>query len=337
MREHWLAITRVPGLGGATLRRLLERFGSVEAIFAADPAEMSTIPRLRPETIAALQGLSLEDVAAELAALTEANIILLTWEDPAYPAALHDLSDPPPVLFMKGALLPHDAQAVAIVGSRQASDHALAIARLLGETFAARRFTVVSGLALGIDTAAHEGALAAPGGRTLAVVGSGLRIIHPRENRVLVEHIAARGALLSELRPDAPPRGPSLMARDRVIAALGRAVIVVEAEEGSGSLDTARRAQRLGRPVLACPGSPGTDALIQAGAERFDPTPNATAALAERLHYLPEPSPAVRQQGFLPLPLLLRPHPDERARGEESSVKPEAAKPGCRRRPDGAC
>jgi len=295
-RVHWLALTHIPGVGGATLRRLLERFGSIEALFAADPAELARVPRLSERAIAALRTVSLEAVEAELAALVQAGITLLTWEDADYPASLHDLSDPPPVLFVRGKLRPQDEQAVAIVGSRRVGDRGLALARRLGKALAARGLTVVSGLALGIDTAAHKGALEAPEGRTLAVLGSGLGVIHPRENRALAERIVARGALLSELRPEAPPRGPYLMARDRIIAALGRATIVVEAEEGSGSLDTARRARRLGRPVLACPGSPGTDALLRAGAERLDPEAMDLDALARRLQSPPEPPPPPRQQ-----------------------------------------
>lgn len=295
-RVHWLALTHIPGVGGATLRRLLERFGSIEALFAADPAELARVPRLSERAIAALRTVSLEAVEAELAALVQAGITLLTWEDADYPASLHGLSDPPPVLFVRGKLRPQDERAVAIVGSRRADDRGLALAKRLGKALAARGLTVVSGLALGIDTAAHKGALEAPGGRTLAVLGSGLGVIHPRENRALAERIVARGALLSELRPEAPPRGPYLMARDRIIAALGRATIVVEAEEGSGSLDTARRARRLGRPVLACPGSPGTDALLRAGAERLDPEAMDLDALARRLQSPPEPPPPPRQQ-----------------------------------------
>ena len=295
-RVHWLALTHIPGVGGATLRRLLERFGSIEGIFAADSAELARVPRLSERAIAALQGVSLEAVEAEMAALAKAGIALLTWEDPDYPASLHDLSDPPPVLFLRGTIRPQDERAVAIVGSRRAGEHGLGVARRLGKALAARGLTVVSGLALGIDTAAHEGALETPGGRTLAVLGSGLGVIHPRENRALAERIVACGTLLSELRPDTPPRGLYLMARDRIIAALSRAVIVVEAEERSGSLDTARRARRLGRPVLACPGSPGTEALLRAGAERLDPEAIDLDALARRLQNPPEPPPSPRQQ-----------------------------------------
>lgn len=282
-KTGWLALTHIPGVRGAAMRRLLERFGSVEAIFATDPAELAKVPRLSEQAIAAIQTISLAEVEAELAALTEAGIALLTWDDPGYPASLHELSDPPPVLFARGTLLPKDEQAVAIVGSRQATDRGLALARRLGQALAAQGFTVISGLALGIDAVAHQGALEAPGGRTVAVLGSGLKAIHPRENRELAERIVTHGTLLSELRPATPPRGPYLMARDRIIAALSRAVIVVEAQEKSGSLDTTRRAQKLGRPVLACPGSPGTGALLQAGAELLNPNTADLDALAMRL------------------------------------------------------
>jgi len=284
---HWLALTHVPGLGGATLRRLLDRFGSVETLLAADPDELARVPRLRAETIAALQELDLDEAARRLSALTEAGVTLLTWEDPDYPAPLHDLSDPPPVLFIRGELLPHDVEGIAVVGSRQASPQGVERAHRLAERLADAGLTVVSGLALGIDTAAHQGALDAEGGRTVAVLGSGIFRIHPRRNAPLAERIATRGAVLSERRPDAPPQGRFLMARDRIVAALSRAVIVVEAGEKSGSLDTARRARKLGRLVLACPGSPGTDALLRHRAADPLETQNSDLdGLVERLTQL---------------------------------------------------
>jgi DNA processing protein len=285
-RIHWLALTHIPGVGGATVRRLLERFESVEAIFAADPTELAKVPRLSEQAITAIKAISLAEVEAELLALTDEGITFLTWDDLSYPALLRDLPDPPPVLFVLGTLLPEDEKAVAIVGSREASKRGLIRARHLGQALASRGLTVVSGLALGIDTAAHEGALEARG-RTLAVLGSGLKAIHALQNQELVENITNHGAMLSELHPEAPPRGPYLMARDRIIAALSRAVIVVEAKEKSGSLDTAQRAKRLGRLVLACVGSPGTDALLQAGvAQQLNPEtagPDALVALREVL------------------------------------------------------
>lgn len=297
---HWLALTHVPGLGGATLRRLLERFGSVEALPGADPEELARVPRLRGETIAALQNLDLDEAARKLSALTEAGVTLLTWDDPDYPTSLHDLSDPPPVLFVRGTLLPQDARGVAIVGSRQASEEGVETAHRLAEGLAAAGLTVVSGLALGIDTAAHRGALTADGGRTVGVLGSGILRVHPRRNAPLAERIAVRGAVLSERRPDTPPQGRFLMARDRIVAALSRTVIVVEAGAKSGSLDTAHRARKLGRPVLACPGSPGTDALLRSkAAESLDVRNADLDTLVDHLLQLKEtPPPPVQGRLF---------------------------------------
>jgi DNA processing protein len=136
---------------------------------------------------------------------------------------------------------------------------------------------------LGIDSAAHRGALLADGGRTLAVLGSGMRTIHPRENILLAEEIATRGALISEFLPNTPPRGQNLMARDRIISGLSLAVIVMEAGLKSGTLDTAAKAQRQGRAVFAVPGSPGTDALLSAGAAVLDPQHPGYDSLVERL------------------------------------------------------
>ena len=143
------------------------------------------------------------------------------------------------------------------------------MAHTLGRELAARGLTVVSGLALGIDTAGHRGAIET--GRTIAVLGSGIRHIHPRENAELAEEIVGCGAVLSELHPNTPPKGQHLMARDRLISGLSRAVIVVEAGEKSGSLDTASKAQKQGRLVYAVPGSAGTDQLLASGARRIEP------------------------------------------------------------------
>jgi len=161
------------------------------------------------------------------------------------------------------------------------------VATIFGRELAARGLTVVSGLALGVDAAAHRGAFEA--GRTLAVLGSGIRFIHPKENTELAEQIVRRGALLSELHPNTPPRGPQLMARDRIVSGLSRAVIVVEAGEKSGSLDTAGRAAKQGRLVFAVPGSAGTDQLIAAGARRLDPASLDFDALADEIFQHPPP------------------------------------------------
>jgi DNA processing protein len=280
---HWLAISTLPGIGGATAQKLIERFGSVEAVFAAPDEELLRVPRFTAEVVARLRAVSLEAIEAELASLADEGLQVVTWDDEDYPANLRLVYDAPPVLFVRGELRPTDAQAVAIVGTRHPTPQGVAVAERLARELAERGLTVVSGLALGIDTVAHRGALQAAGGRTLAVPGSGLRAIHPRENIALAEAIARRGALLSELHPDTPARGPSLMARDRIISGLSRAVIVVEAEEKSGSLDTAAKARRQGRLLFAVPGSPGTQALITGGAEPLDPQANDLDRLSQRI------------------------------------------------------
>lgn len=265
-KEHWLALTSVPRIGGVTVRKLLERFGSIEAVFAAPVADIAAVPRVSDDQARQLLAASLDEMGAQLEALADAGIDVLTWDDDAYPANLRAVNDAPPVLFVRGALVPSDEVAVAIVGSREATPPSLALAERLGCELAGRGLTVVSGLALGIDAAAHRGALAARRGRTLAVLGSGLAAIFPPAHVQLAEEIAERGALLSELRPRTPATGPSLMARDRIVSGLSRAVIVVEARAQSGSMDTARRAEAQKRLLVAAPGSDGCDALLRQGA-----------------------------------------------------------------------
>lgn len=295
-KTHWLALSAVPGVGGVTFRRLIERFGSVEAAFDAPDDELLQVPRFTPDMIERMRAISLDALDEEWLSLSQEGLDVLTWEEDAYPANLRDLHDAPPLLFVRGSLAPEDAGAVAIVGTRQPAPASSAIAELLATELAGRGLTVVSGLALGIDSAAHRGALAAAGGRTLAVLGSGLRCIHPRENAELAEEIAGHGALLSECHPNTPPRGQLLMARDRIIAGLSRAVIVVEAGAKSGSLDTAARAQRQGRLVFAVPGSPGTEALLAGGAERLDARRGDWDALVRRIGAAPAaPSSSEKQ------------------------------------------
>lgn len=265
-KVHWLALSRLGRVGGVTARHLLACFGSVEGILTAGDAELLAVPRFTAEMVAQLRAISWADLEAEQVALAAEGIDLLTWDDGEYPANLRLVRDAPPLLYLRGTLQPEDACAVAIVGTRQPTSQGARRAKDLAATLAMRGLTIVSGLALGIDTAAHEGALAA-GGRTLAVPGSGLRAIHPVSNRPLADEIARHGALLSELHPDAHPSGPGLMARDRIVSGLSRVLIVVEAAAESGSVDTARRAQRQGRRVFAMPGSAGTDALIATGVE----------------------------------------------------------------------
>ena len=188
-----------------------------------------------------------------------------------YPLHLRAVPASPPTLYVRGRIVPDDALAVAVVGARRATPYGLEVAEQLGFALAARGITIVSGLARGIDSAAHRGALAS-GGRTIAVLGSGVDVIYPPENRRLAVEIAARGALVSQFAPGTPPLPYQFPERNRVIAAMSLAVVVVEAAEKSGALITAGCAAELGREVLAVPGrvtspeSRGAHRLIQDGA-----------------------------------------------------------------------
>jgi DNA processing protein len=292
---HWLAISRVPGIGGVTARRLVERCGSVEAVFSAEDDDLLAVPRVTAEMVQRLRSFSLEELEGELDTLAEQGTTLVCWDDDDYPHNLLSLNDAPPLLFWRGSVMAEDERAVAIVGTREPTPQGVRVAEALAKGLAERRVTVVSGLALGIDGEAHRGALAADGGRTLAVLGSGLRAIHPREHAGLARQVMERGAVLSELYPDTPVSGPNLMARDRLISGLSRAVIVVEAAEKSGSMDTAAKARRQGRLLLAVPGSPGTDLLVAQGAERVDPDGAGLDALAARIIAGDAPQPGERQ------------------------------------------
>ncbi|MBI5568141.1 MAG: DNA-protecting protein DprA [Chloroflexi bacterium] len=278
---HWLALTTVSGIGGVTARKLIERFGDVESIFAATVDELSAVPRVSTSMAQQILAAPIEQLENELLSLNDEGIDFLTWDDARFPKRLRPLPDAPLVLFMRGSLKRADDNAVAIVGTREPTRAAVEVARTIGRELAARDLTIVSGLALGIDTAGHRGAIEM--GRTLAVLGSGIRFIHPKENAELAENIVGCGALLSELHPNTPPKGQNLMARDRIISGLSRAVIVIEAGEKSGSLDTAAKALKQGRSVYAVPGSSGTDQLIAGGAHQIDPAAIAFDRLADEI------------------------------------------------------
>jgi DNA processing protein len=216
----------------------------------------------------------LEEITKELYDLQQEGIEVLTRDDADYPVLLRDLRDALPVLYLRGSLQIRDQWAVAIVGSRLADlgyrERKMAWTRELAQILAEWGLTVVSGLAHGVDSWAHSGALEARDGRTVAALGCGLRRVYPKQNCELADRIVACGALVSELEPNAGICGQFLMVRDRLIAALSQAVIVIEAGAPSGSLDTAQHALRLKRRVLVVPGSPGTEKLSAEGAERLE-------------------------------------------------------------------
>jgi DNA processing protein len=270
-KKYHIALATITGIGPRTFAALVERFGSPRQVFGASEEEWLEVPRVTAEIAALLRACDFDAIENELYALSEEGIGVLTRDDDAYPANLALIPDPPPVLFMRGALRADDARAVAIVGTREASERGKTIAAQLARGFAEHDYTVVSGLARGIDTAAHIGTLDG-NGRTLAVLGSGIRVIHPRENAALADAMAdGRGAVLSEFHPNTPPQGRNLMVRDRVISGLARGVVVVEAARQSGSMDTAKRAQRQKRLVFAVRGGgEGIEELLRGDARALD-------------------------------------------------------------------
>lgn len=272
----------VPGIGAVTLRSLLERFGTIEAIRQATPAALQSVTGVGPRISAAIQAIDTDAIAVRIDRWRASGITLLTWSDLRYPALLHSLHDAPPLLFCRGGLpLPH-ANTVAIVGSRQPAPGARRLAEQLGGELAARGWIVVSGLAWGIDIAAHTGAL--HHADTVAVLGGGLDQIQPKKH-ALADRIQAQGLLLSELPPEATPTPAGLVARNRLISGISRAVIVVEAGEKSGSLYTARFAYRQKRPIFAVAnGSAGNALLLQNGATPIPPDLSDWDALDAQLH-----------------------------------------------------
>jgi len=270
--EEILRALAVPGLGRSMARRVLGRFGSVDAARAAGEDALRALG-LSARAIAALrEGRQSFDPDEEIAAAEREGVALVPLADPRYPAAVRRLTDPPLLLYMRGELLERDALAVAVVGTRRASIYGLAQASRLAGDLARAGFTVVSGMARGIDAAAHDAALRA-GGRTVAVVGCGLMNLYPPDHEKLADRIAGSGALLSELPLRTKPAASNFPPRNRIIAALALGVLVVEAPRNSGALITARLAGEMGREVFAVPGdvnrpqSRGGHALIRDGAK----------------------------------------------------------------------
>jgi DNA processing protein len=269
----WLALSLAPGIGDRTFHRLLRRFGSPERVFTCRRSELGEIPGLKKKTIDAIKSPALRETAQkEIIRLRSLGIQIIQWGTGKYPNYLANISDPPPLLYLKGTLLPEDERAVALVGSRQASAYGLSVCNKICKELAWQGWTVVSGMARGIDSAAHRGALEG-GGRTLAVWGTGLDVVYPKENLTLSKEIASSGAILSEFPLGTPPEPGNFPVRNRIISGLSLGVVVVEATVRSGSLITARMALDQGRQVFAVPGPigrptvEGAHRLIKEGAK----------------------------------------------------------------------
>lgn len=271
-RHYWLGFNLVRGIGAVRMRALIQHFGSAAAAWKASAEELRTAG-LGPKTVTRLLTVRGEvDVAALWSQADSQGIRVLTSEDQDYPARLKEIEQPPPVLFVRGAWLAEDEISVAIVGTRRVTAYGRQVTDQLAAGLASRGVTIVSGLARGVDEIAHSSALAA-GGRTVAVLGSGVDNIYPPENRGLADTISANGALMSDYPMGTPPEGSNFPARNRIISGLTMATIVIEAGEKSGALITAGFAAEQGRDVFAVPGSilapqsKGTNRLIQDGAQ----------------------------------------------------------------------
>ena len=286
--KFWLWLTELPGLTNQTRLALLRHFPTPEDVYYADPAEV-----LLTEGITREQAELLEDkdcAAAEkvLADCGELGLHIVTISDAAYPNRLRNIYDPPCLLYVRGRLPAFDDEAaVAVVGTRDCTPYGVSCAEKLGFGLAAGGALVVSGLARGIDSAALRGALRG-GGTVTAVLGNGLDVVYPRENRYLYEDIAASGALLSEYPPGTPPEGRHFPVRNRIMSGLSLATLVVEAPERSGALITAGTALEQGRDVFAVPGpidapaSVGCNRLIRDGAGLVTDAWDILAAYAPR-------------------------------------------------------
>ena len=307
--ESWLRLRAIDGVGDVTVLRLIRAWGSPEAVLCASRDELiesGCSPQLADTIRRGPDRSACQSIEQELKAIERERVEVRCLLDSAYPTRLKMIADPPPLLYITGTLTEQDELAMAVVGSRRATAAGRAMTEELSHDLAAAGMTVVSGLARGVDAAAHQGALAAQG-RTIAVLGSGIDLTYPPEHERLRRRIEERGASLSEAPMGAPPHSHHFPRRNRIISGLSLGVIVTEAAIGSGSLITARLAAEQGREVFAVPGfvkaetSRGTNALLKEGATLIERAQDVIDALLPQLD--------------LPLRMRLRPHRETHERG----------------------
>ena len=286
----WIALNMTPGVGPRAATKLLERFGSAAAVFHARRHELESL-RLKPETIESIIKREFHERAkGELDRVKALGADILILDDGSYPTLLREIDDPPPILYVKG-----DWQAcfeqpgVGVIGSRQCSTYGENASEMLSRDLASRGITVVSGLARGIDSAAHRGAIRGQG-RTVAVMGTGIDTVYPRENNGLVREILdSGGCLVTQFPLGTPPLKDNFPYRNRIISGLSLGVLIIEANERSGSLITARLAMEQNREVMAVPGnitsgnSFGTNYLIKTGAKLVQQWQDVVAELPSEI------------------------------------------------------
>lgn len=290
--SDWLTLEAIPGLGPDAAQRLLQAFASPAEILATPSAQLERVVSASLAR-AIVQGVDAAALQPGLAWLAQPDNHLVTWFDPEYPAALRDLAAPPAWLYVKGDPAWLSRPMLAIVGSRHASPQGLRDAEAFARVLSEAGLTIVSGLALGVDTAAHSGGLSGLAS-SVAVVGTGLDRVYPARNKALAHRLAAEGAIISEFPVGTPPKSGHFPRRNRIISGLSLGVLVIEAALESGSLITARLASEQGREVFALPGSihstlaKGCHRLIKQGAKLVE---SASDVLEELGRVLPTSTP----------------------------------------------
>ncbi len=305
--RSWFALKNVPGVGSVLFKRLITAFESPQGVFNASNHELKGIKGMGPRILQGIHKNRTHCPGNEIRAIERCGFKIAVLTDPHYPELLLHIPDPPPILTYLGTL-DNIPPCIAIVGSRQATAYGIDTAFKLGCKLASRGFQIVSGMAMGIDTSAHKGALQARG-RTIAVLGCGLKTIYPRENRRLYHDIADKGAVISEFPIHSSPDARHFPMRNRIIAGMSTGTIVVEAAAKSGSLITARLTAEYNREVFAVPGSiqsfksTGTHALIKQGAKLVENELDVIEELGHMVHQEapshPNGSPGGTESHFL--------------------------------------
>jgi DNA processing protein len=303
-RCGWLALQMIPGLGNIACRNLLDRFGDPDHVFQVSLSDLTGIEGLRKEVAQRIVNRELEaDPCEELAKTEKCGARIIPYLDPSYPVALKEIHDAPILLYVKGKSLPQNVTFIGVVGSRNPSPYGVKSADKIGQGLGRRGLGVVSGLAKGVDAAAHWGCLAGQG-FTVAVLGTGIDLVYPVQNRNLADSIVDRGALITEFRLGTPPEPKNFPVRNRIISGLSKGVVVVEATMKSGSLITASLALEQGREVFAVPGSihsfksTGCHYLIKQGARLIENSDDILDELGMNYDYSPKRDTI--QQGVLP-------------------------------------
>ncbi|MBI3404856.1 MAG: DNA-protecting protein DprA [Acidobacteria bacterium] len=252
---HWLALALTPNLGARTMGKLLRQYGSPQAVFAASLTELETA-RLPAAVAQAIHSREpLKSAEKELAAAKQAGVRLLNWDEAAYPKLLVEIYDPPPLLYVRGNVDLLTRHMIGMVGTRRPTPYGNTMAERLGRDLAERGLVITSGLARGIDSSSHKGALASVSGTTVAVLGTGVDVIYPKENKKLFARIEERGAIISEFAMGTQPFPQNFPIRNRIVAGMSLGVIVVEGAQYSGSLISARLAMEFNREVYGVPGN----------------------------------------------------------------------------------